>query len=226
MTGTRDPDDGSWSDRFVEYLASAKNITGCLFGLVGLVLFFTGVIGAIWPVVVAALYVAGALIAPARPARSLLGGTFDAGGVRSSLKSLRREVHGRVPGDVEARVDAIAKTIDSILPKVRALGPGSEDVFILQRTATDYLPTTVRSYLELPRAYADTHPVKDGKTARQLVSEQLDLLSKEMNEVAEAVNRRDLDRLLAQGRFLEERFGRPALSIEPEEPPDPDDRAG
>jgi hypothetical protein len=47
-----------------------------------------------------------------------------------------------------------------------------------------------------------------------------------MNEVAEAVNRRDLDLLLAHGRFLEECFGTPALSIESGEPNDPTDGNG
>jgi hypothetical protein len=45
-----------------------------------------------------------------------------------------------------------------------------------------------------------------------------------MNEAAEAVNRRDLDLLLAHGRFLEEFFGRPELSIESDEPNDPNRR--
>jgi hypothetical protein len=51
-------------------------------------------------------------------------------------------------------------------------------------------------------------------------------LLRQMNEVAEAVNRRDLDLLLAHGRFLEECFGRPALSIESDEPNDPTDGNG
>jgi len=36
-----------------------------------------------------------------------------------------------------------------------------------------------------------------------------------MNEVADDVHRYDADRLLANGRFLEERFGRSPLSLEP-----------
>ena len=209
----------SAGERVVRYLGSTKNIVGSAFALVGLVLFFTGVIGGIWPLVVAALYAAGALIAPATPPRTLLGGVFDPSGVRRSLADLQREIHGRIPKDLEARVTAIAKTIENILPKARRLTPGSQDAFVLQRTATEYLPTTIRTYLELPPSYADTKALKDGKSARQLVEEQLDLLSDQMNEVAEAVNRNDVDRLLAHGRFLEERFGTPSLSIDRTEPP-------
>ncbi|MCT2592808.1 hypothetical protein LHJ74_23325 [Streptomyces sp. N2-109] len=51
------------------YLESRKNLTGGTAGVVGLGLTFAGVAGAYWPVVVAGLYGAGALIAPPeRPA--------------------------------------------------------------------------------------------------------------------------------------------------------------
>ena len=70
-------------------------------------------------------------------------------------------------------------------------------------------------YLNLPRGYAPLHPVQDGKTPRQVLLEQLTLLESKMNEVADDVHQYDADRLLANGRFLEERFGRSALSLEP-----------
>ncbi len=79
--------------------------------------------------------------------------------------------------------------------------------------------------MDLPREYADTHPVQEGRTARQVLTDQLDLLAEQMDEVATAVNRNDVDRLLAHGRFLEERFGQSGLSIDLERPPDVDDGA-
>jgi hypothetical protein len=36
-----------------------------------------------------------------------------------------------------------------------------------------------------------------------------------MNEVADDLHRNDSDRLLANGRFLQERFGRSPLSLKP-----------
>ena len=46
------------------YLGSTRNIVGCLGGLLGLGLYFAGLAGPFWPTVVAALYAAGALLAP------------------------------------------------------------------------------------------------------------------------------------------------------------------
>jgi len=115
---------------------------------------------------------------------------------------------------VLAKVQSIQQVILGILPRSGALPPGSPELFVVQRTATDYLPTALESYLNLPRAYATLHQVQDGKTPRQVLLDQLTLLESKMGEVADDVHRNDTDRLLANGRFLEERFGRSALSLE------------
>jgi hypothetical protein len=206
--------------RAAEYLGSKKNITGSVLAGGGLVLAFTGIIGfPLWLPVVAALYGIGALVAPSDRAKGGgaggdAGGNFDRQAVLDSLAALQKDMHGRVPADIEAKVQKITASIQSVLPKAGRLSGGSQHLFVLQRTATDYLPTTVHSYLDLPREYAETHVIDQGKTAHQLVSEQLDVLSAQMNEVVDAANRGDVDALLAQGRFLDEKFGNQALSIE------------
>jgi hypothetical protein len=138
---------------------------------------------------------------------------FDPNDVRHALDQEVRQVSGRVPPDVLAKVQSIQQIILGILPRTGTLPPGSPELFVVQRTATDYLPTALESYLNLPRAYATLHPVQDGKTPKQVLLDQLTLLESKMNEVADDVHRNDTDRLLANGRFLEERFGRSALSL-------------
>ena len=109
---------------------------------------------------------------------------------------------------------AIATTINEILPRADALGAGSPGQYVLVQCATDYLPTSLQAYLDLPRAYADREVVTDGKTPRALLSEQLDVLARQINEVADAVNRADSDKLIANGRFLAEKFGHGPLDID------------
>lgn len=140
-------------------------------------------------------------------------GAFDPEHVRDELRRLRGRIKGKVPGDILARFDGIAKTIESILPRTSALGAGSEDLFVLQRTATDYLPTALEAYTRLPQDYATEHVIIEGKTSRDILAEQLDLMHAQIREIAIAVNKNDSDKLLAHGRFLEERFGRGDLSI-------------
>jgi hypothetical protein len=198
--------------RLLMYLYSTKNIVGSLLALVGLLLFFTGVVGALWPLVVVGLYLIGALVAPGTSAIDLRSG-FDPNDVRRALDQDVRQVSGRVPADVLAKVQNIQQIILGILPRTGTLPPGSPELFVVQRTAMDYLPTALESYVNLPRAYATLHPVQDGKTAKQVLLDQLALLESKMNEVADDVHRNDTDRLLANGRFLEERFGGSALSL-------------
>ena len=84
---------------------------------------------------------------------------------------------------------------------------------------TDYLPSTLQAYLNLPRAYATVHRFSDGRTAAQVLIDQLTLLDKKLGDVADAVNKNDADALLANGRFLEDRFGGSDLKVPSEASP-------
>ena len=199
--------------RLVTYLGSRKNVAGCVLALGGLALYFLGVVGAFWPLVVLALYLIGALAMPSRRQPSIGGGSFDADLVRSALDRLVRRVASQAPPDVTAKVRDIQQEILGVLPATARFPLGSEDLYVIQRTATDYLPAALDAYLALPPEYATSRPLQDGRTARQVLLEQLELINSKMEEVADAVHQRDTDRLLASGRFLEERFGKGDLSL-------------
>lgn len=198
------------------YLYSTRNIVGSLLALVGLGLFFAGVIGWIWPLVVLALYLIGVLVVP-KPRAVDLHGDVDTADMRRELQAMLKRIRGRVPNDIQSKVAAIAATIEGLLPGLDQFPPGSQELFVLERTVEDYLPTALEAYLNLPRVYATVHPIQGGKTARQVLSDQLDLLQSQMDQVADALARNDTDKLLAHGRFLEERFGRKALSLDPDD---------
>jgi hypothetical protein len=74
-------------------------------------------------------------------------------------------------------------------------------------TATDYLPEAISGYTRLPRRWADSRPVENGKTSLMLLIDQLDLLAATMDKIFDAVVRVDADALIAHGRFLQEKFG-------------------
>ena len=204
--------------RFLRYLVSVKNLLGCLLALAGLVLHLFGLFGAFWPLVVVALYALGAVLGP-RPRPKLARDTFDPKAVRQALDHAYQMTHGRLPADAQSQVARIRQAILELLPHAAEFPIGSPDLYVLQRTAVDYLPTTIQAYLALPPSYAAERVIQDGKTPVQVLREQLELLDQQMEEVAEAVHRRDSDRLLAQGIFLEERFGRrdEGLSLPPQQ---------
>jgi hypothetical protein len=207
----------SLGERLVSYLGSRKNIAGSGLALGGLALHFAGLAGPFWPLVVVALYGIGVLVVPRRRPVGLAA-TLDVGEIRKALDRTVRMGEGRLPSDVQTKVAEIRQEVLDILPSANQFPAGSEDLYVIQRTATDYLPATLEAYLALPDDYATTRQLGDGKTPLQLLREQLQLLDEKLDEITEAVHRQDSERLVANGRFLEERFGRrpDGLALPPE----------
>jgi hypothetical protein len=198
----------------LRYLYSGKNIVGSTLALFGLLLFFTGVVTSFfWPFVVAGMYGIGALLAPGPPKVALSGTSFDPDSIRRSLQRQLNIAAGKLSPALQAKLQEIADTIMGILPHYAEFPPGSPDLFVVGRTATDYLPSALQAYLNLPRAYATLHKMPNGKTADEVLGDQLTLLASKMDEVADAVHKKDSDALLANGRFLEEKFGASPLAL-------------
>jgi hypothetical protein len=198
----------------LRYLYSGKNIVGSALALLGLLLFFAHVITVFfWPFVVVAMYGIGALLAPGPPKVALAGTSFDPDSIRRSLQRTLAVANGKLPPAEQSKVQDIADTILGILPHYAAFPPGSPDLFVVGRTATDYLPSALQAYLNLPRAYATLHKMPNGKTADDVLGDQLTLLEAKMDEVADAVHKKDSDALLANGKFLEDKFGPSPLAL-------------
>ena len=113
----------------------------------------------------------------------------------------RREL----PIDVQVLVEQIRRKADVLLGYADRFPPFSQDLHLVRQTAAEYLPRTIGAYLALP---GDGDPVvaATGKTALQELREQLQLLDSTLDDIAQDLQRQDLDRLLANRRFLEERF--------------------
>ena len=114
---------------------------------------------------------------------------------------------GAVPAPVQSRVRRVAQTVRETMPRLRNLGLGSPDAYSVMATATDYLPEAIGAYTRLPRQWADSRPIENGKTSLMLLIDQLDLLSATMDKIFDAVVRVDADALIVHGRFLQEKFG-------------------
>jgi hypothetical protein len=203
---------GTSSQRLLRYLYSNKNLAGSAGGLAGLALYFTGVVGELWPLVVGGLYGVGALATPPTRVVDLRSG-LDPGNLNRAMAEQLRRIQGRAPDDVLAAVGRIHAQVREVLDRRHVLPPGSADAFVVERTALDYLPTALEAYLSLPRGYANRVPVSRGRTARRVLLDQLALLEVKLGEVLEAVAKGDTDRLLAHGRFLEDRFARSELDV-------------
>lgn len=119
------------------------------------------------------------------------------------LVNLSRE---ELPDDATEKVIQIASTIIAILPRFPNLASGEHKVYTVRQTVLDYLPEAINNYRALPREYAETEPLEEGKTAHQLLVEQLTVLAKQIHAIAAEFPQSDAQRLMIHGRFLEDKF--------------------
>lgn len=114
----------------------------------------------------------------------------------------------QLPKPVQKQVDRIKRKADVLGRHPDRFPMGSKDLYVVQQTASDYLPATVRAFTEVPPWSVET-PTGDGRTPLDILNNQLDMLETKLDEIAETVRKQRVDNLLANERFLEESFGRP-----------------
>jgi hypothetical protein len=193
------------------YLTGRKHLAGSILALVGAGLAVADPVGPAGVVLVAAFYLVGAMAVPGNRAISRYG--WDPRDIISALNSEIAAVSGRVPPLVIERIQQIELTIRSeILPGIEHLPPGSVELYLVERTAREYLPVAVDAYLRLPSDYVSPQPGSPGRTPLHVLLDELGFLDAEMRRIAELVHRIDMDRLLAHRRFLADRLGREEIS--------------
>ncbi len=118
---------------------------------------------------------------------------------------------GVVP-QVRAIEDVLVELLDHLAARPSSSGSAQER-YALEATVTDYLPTSLESYLALPPAFAASHRTPAGRTAGEELLEQLVLLESAVRDLALAVYSGDAERLATQGRFLQTKFARSDLDL-------------
>ena len=136
--------------------------------------------------------------------------------VEDELRRILVGIRGRVADDIFQKVGSISYRIVTTLTNEGTGGdPLDPNVNLIRQTALSYLPEALRAYLGIPRTYAEGRPVESGKTAHDILMDQLTVMDSKLNEVAEAIARNDTERLLANVRFLQERFASSSLQATP-----------
>jgi hypothetical protein len=194
--------------RFYLFLYSPANIFGCFLGLIGLLLFFAGLIKIYWFAIVSGLYALGYLLAPSNRRLDLkIDAQLEMADILEALESLAKTVRKKkAANEVVLLVDSIKESIVEILPSLTKQQGALYDTHVIRQTALEYLPDMLENYLALPPAFARLHPVKDGKTATQIFIGQLELLDKEMKKLAVDILKNDTEALIVHGNFLREKF--------------------
>jgi len=119
---------------------------------------------------------------------------------------------GQLPGRAVVAARRLTDTMREIIDtsQVRPL-----DVYVVvsvKATLTDYLPTTLRSYLAVDPGVREL-PARSGQTPAELLMEQLDSLQLSADAVLVAAKAQDVDALVSQGNFLRTKFSGSDLDL-------------
>ncbi|CAL9453802.1 hypothetical protein GL259_24870 [Streptomyces sp. Tu 3180] len=190
------------------YLESRKNLAGSAGGLAGLVLTFTGVAGPYWPVVVAGLYGAGALIAPPeRPAPPDFpdpSAQLDA--VRADFATLRTYLEDvDLPSAAAGELGGLTELLGALLDpgwSGELLAQDPEGVHVLARTVRRDLPEAVDSYV---RTRWWTRMAPGSESPEHHLERQLGLLRAEAERLARVLREAEARRQESHTRYLEDR---------------------
>lgn len=146
---------------------------------------------------------AGDAAAARRAIGVLRGDAFavDREDVEGGLDGLVAQARRRLPVEQAATVERIVDLLRQALP--RATGDGAA---LVRRTATVYLPDTLRAYAALPPGWAGSGALRDGATADEALRDQLAAIEQATTRMRDAAVADDADALLMNGLFLEQRF--------------------
>ena len=124
------------------------------------------------------------------------------------------ETPGKLP--VESIVVTAREITDTIREVIATSSTDRElDIYAIvsiNGIVDDYLPTTLRAYLNLdPHLTERVGP--SGRTPRAALREQLDALATGAADLLEAAQAHDVDALSTQGNFLQTKFSRSDLDL-------------
>jgi hypothetical protein len=126
--------------------------------------------------------------------------------LREEARSLVRDAQGDLDPEAFERLKAVEAALVSVLGEMRNVSGGDRDGFIVRQTVRAYLPEALATYRALPDDYATEVPLQEGKTARDHLLHQLDLLHRALQEIAGRQDEDNARRLLINSRFLEGKF--------------------
>ncbi|WP_053753574.1 hypothetical protein [Streptomyces sp. MMG1533] len=190
------------------YLESRKNIAGSACGLAGLALTFVGVAGPYWPVVVAGLYGAGALVAP--PERPALPDFPDPSAqldeIRADFDRLQAYLAGvELPPAAAGRLTELTGLLAALLDPgwvTEVLAQDPEGVHTLSRAVRQDVPEAVDTFV---RTRWWTRLAPGQEPPERHLERQLTLLHEEAERLAASVRETEARRQESHTRYLEDR---------------------
>lgn len=189
------------------YLYSNKNIAGCVFATLAAGAYLAGFIQDFWWAIVPLAYALPAIATPSAPQIEIqMQQAMTDTQVLDALARLAAGAPRALPGAVASDVVDVCKMLQSVIPIISRNHANDQIAHDVRQMATEYLPQTIQYYTQLPPAFRNMKKLQDGKTATQILSEQIALLKTHLQDVLDNLSSNDANALLTNGRFLREKF--------------------
>ncbi len=196
----------------MRYFLSTGNIAGSTLALAVVTAYLFGFIDDGWGWLTLGAYIAGVLpfaftSAPAHMPEGL--------STAESLLWLKQSALPKLPLDAKPILADIIARVEGLMPRLKQMEiqglVEAPSRAMLKQTITKLLPDAIETYLRLPPTYAKVARLGGGKTAQELLAEQLLMLQAHVHTLEDNLLSSDVNSMLANGQFLQEKF-RPGIS--------------
>lgn len=119
---------------------------------------------------------------------------------------------GKLPVEAVVAAREVADTVARVIDTSADHDLDIYAVVQINGIVGDYLPTTLRSYLNLDPSLTD-QPAPSGRTPRVGLREQLADLQRAADDLLTAAQAHDVDALFSQGNFLRTKYSRSDLDL-------------
>lgn len=143
-------------------------------------------------------------------------GADDHAHLRAALTSLKSYVAGHAhsyPPACGPLLTEVVGYLDQVVSLVEQGGHADKELRFVHAMLTDYIPTSINTYVRLPRQYALTHRNPDGRTPADELELQLRLLRDSARAAVTSLYDDDSLRLQEQSAFLSAKFGTSELDL-------------
>lgn len=121
----------------------------------------------------------------------------------AELKATLAEQSGRISDDILDGSNRIFEILEEILPKWNKLETFASDKFTVNSILTDYLPTIITNYINLPKSY---YKNANKKQLGQDITEQIDILYTSLEKIRDNLYEGVENDIKVQSMFLKKRF--------------------
>lgn len=130
----------------------------------------------------------------------------DPDDLRAALRHTVDTAGRQVTASMLEPLERIDRAVNAVLDSDLGNTAGRQAQYTITATVHRYLPDTLERYFQLPEDVAHAPIGDDGRSAHDMVVEQLGVLASETESILEDMHAGKVRELSAHGRFLEDRF--------------------